>query len=264
MQPSFEKDSPRVIGDSLPIATKSYAHLESRSRTRPEIRKHHYEFLRVYCEFKLCDDFLHECCELNHVMLVTEGWVSLFKIICIPHHAVIRDASIARLRVVLDASDKIRDDTSLGDHLLIGAKLQRVLPFTTIRWRPWRSVHTANISGMFLQILVDPAISMDAASTEKVAAETRQLIVLYLDCVDKQKNTLQKRIAFEVQRVNSVEHYYRSRFIKPPWRAIVRYKLCQLLRWQLVQTMQEQIWRSWSKDYLHCKIVVKAIIECTG
>jgi len=32
---------------------------------------------------------------------------------------------------------------------------------------------------------------------------------------------------------------------------VVRYKLCQILRWQLVQTMQEQIWRSWSKDYLH-------------
>jgi len=36
------------------------------------------------------------------------------------------------------------------------------------------------------QILVDPAISMDAAITEKVAAETRQLIVLHLDCIDKE------------------------------------------------------------------------------
>jgi len=98
----------------------------------------------------------------------------------------IRDASIAKLRVILDASSKMRDDTSLGDHLLIGAKLQQVLPFTIIRWRPWCSVHTANISGMFLQILVDPAISMDAAITEKVAAETRQLIVLHLDCADKE------------------------------------------------------------------------------
>jgi len=153
MQSSFSKDSPRVNADSLPIAI-SYARLESRSRTRPEIRKHYYEFLREYRELKPCDDFLHEYCELNHVELVTEGRVSLFKIVCIQHHAVTRDASIARLRVVLDASGKMRDDTSLGDHLLIGAKLQRVLPFTRIRWRPWRSVHTANISGMLLQILI--------------------------------------------------------------------------------------------------------------
>jgi len=132
MQPSFEKDSPGVIGDSLPIATNSYARLKSGSRTQPEIRKHYYEFLREYCELKLCDDFLHECCELNHVELVT-GRVSLFKIVCIQHHAVIRGASIVRLRVVLDASGKMRDDTSLGDHLLIGARLQRILPFTTIR-----------------------------------------------------------------------------------------------------------------------------------
>jgi len=225
-----------------------------------------------------------------------------------------RDASIARLRVVLDASGKMRDDTSLSDHLLIGAQLQRILPFTTIRWRPWRSVHTATISGMFLQNLVDPAISMDAASTEKVAAETRQLIVLYLDCIDNELShrysiwiqlvriiiyvrqslegnlkrqrpfqaaiivirfniergrviwvparltTLfstvvecvdEKRISLEVHRVNSVERYYKSRFINPPWRAVVRHKLCQLLRWQLVQAMQERIWRSWSKDFLH-------------
>jgi len=133
MRPSFKKDSPRDIGDSLPIATKSYARLESRSRTRPEIRKQYIEFFREYCELKLCDDFLHECCELNHVELVTEERVSLFKTICIQHHAMIRDASIAKLRVVLDASDKMRDDTSLRDHLLIGAKLQRVLPFTIIR-----------------------------------------------------------------------------------------------------------------------------------
>jgi len=174
-------------------------------------------------------------------------------------------------------------------------------------------------------MLVDPAISM-YASTEKIAAETRQLIVLHLDRIDNELShryanwtrlvritiyvrqslgnlkrqrpsqaaiivirfkiergrviwvparltTLfstvvecvdETRTSFEVHRVNSVERYYRSRFINPPWRAVVRYKLCQLLRWQLVQAMQERIWRSWSKDYLHCKIVAKAIIECTG
>jgi len=46
---------------------------------------------------------------LDHVELVTEGRVSLFQIVCI--HAVIRGAGIARLRVVLDASGKMRDDT---------------------------------------------------------------------------------------------------------------------------------------------------------
>jgi len=45
----------------------------------------------------------------------------------------IRDANIAKLRVVFGASSKTRDGTSLGDHLLIGTKLQRVLPSTIVR-----------------------------------------------------------------------------------------------------------------------------------
>jgi len=38
---------------------------------------------------------------------------------------------------------------------------------------------------MFRQILVDSAISMDAAITEKIAAEARQPTVLHVDCVSK-------------------------------------------------------------------------------
>jgi len=64
-----------------------------------------------------------------------------------------------------------------------------------------------------------------------------------IECVDEKRT--------EVQRVKSVERYNRRKFIAPSWRAVARYKLCQILRWQLVQAMQEQIWRSSSKDYLH-------------
>jgi len=33
--------------------------------------------------------------------------------------------------------------------------------------------------------------------------------------------------------------------------SVLEIKANRLSRWQLVQIMQEQIWRSWSKDYLH-------------
>jgi len=101
---------PVNLGDSLPIATKLYARKESRLRSRPEIHEQYNEFLREYCE-------------LDHVELVTKGRVSLFKSVCIQHYAMIRNANIAKLRVVFGASSKTRDGTSLGDHLLIGTKL---------------------------------------------------------------------------------------------------------------------------------------------
>jgi len=179
MRLSFKTDSPKDIGDSLPIANTLHARKKSRLRSRPEISKQHNELLREYREPKLYDDFLHEYCELNHEELVTKKWVSLFKTVCNQHSAIIRDASIAKLRIVFGVSSKTRDGTSLGDHLLVGPKLQQDLPLTTIRWRQWQCVYVADIAERFRQILIDPAI------TKKVAAEARQLTVLDLDCVSK-------------------------------------------------------------------------------
>jgi len=179
MRLSFKTDSPKDIGDSLPIANTLHARKKSRLRSRSEIRKRYDEFLREYREPELYDDFLHEHCDLNHEDLMTKRWVSLFKTICSQHFAIIRDASIAKLRVVCSASSKMRDDTSLGDHLLVGPKLQRDLPITTIRRRQRRWVYVADIAERFRQILIDPAI------TKGVATEARQLTVLYSDCVSK-------------------------------------------------------------------------------
>jgi len=36
-----------------------------------------------------------------------------------------------------------------------------------------------------------------------------------------------------------------------PEESVLEVNANRLSRWQLVQAMQEQIWRSWSKDYLH-------------
>jgi len=71
--------------------------------------------------------------KLNHVELMTEGRVPLFKPVYIPHPAVIRDASTAKLRVVFGASCKTRDGILLNDHLLIGLKLQQDLLSIIVR-----------------------------------------------------------------------------------------------------------------------------------
>jgi len=95
----------------------------------------------------------------------------------------IRDVNAVKLRVVFGTSCETRDGTSLSDHLLIDPKLQQDLPLMIVRWRQGHYVHT-EIARMFWKILVDPAISMDAAITEKIAAEAGQP-VLYVDCMGK-------------------------------------------------------------------------------
>jgi len=141
---SFKTGPPIDIVDSLQIATTLYARMQSRLQSQPEI-------------FKQYDDFLHEYLELGHMESVTEGATTLFKLVYIPHHAIIRDSSsTTKLRVVFNASCKTRNGNSLNDHLLIGPKLQQDLPAIIVRWRQWRYVYTADITKMFRQILIKP------------------------------------------------------------------------------------------------------------
>jgi len=58
-----------------------------------------------------------------------------------------------------------------------------------------------------------------------------------VECVDEE------RTDSEVRSVRSVERYDGWRFVTPSWWAVAKYPLCQISRWQLVQAMQEQIWR---------------------
>jgi len=127
------------INDSLQIAIALYARTEVRLQSRLEISRLYHDFFRAYLE-------------LGHMEPVTEK-VSV-RTIYIPHHAVIRElSSSTKLRVVLNASCKIRNGTSLNDHLLVGPKLQQDLPAIVARWRQWRYVYTTK---MFHQILVHP------------------------------------------------------------------------------------------------------------
>jgi len=81
-----------------------------------------------------------------------------------------------------------------------------------------------------------------------------------VECVDEE------RTDSEVRSVRSVERYDGWRFVTPSWWAVAKYPLCQISRWQLVQAMQEQIWRilvarlfalfanSWSEPQLECAV----------
>jgi len=171
------------ISNSLPIATALYARKESRSR--PEIRKQYNECLREYRELEQYDDFLHEHRELGHV---TKRRVSLFSSVSsILLWFAMSESSNYALSLML----QVRRATAL--RLAISCwsdrSCSRICRPQLFGGGHGHSVHVADISRMFLQMLVDPAISIDATITEKIAAEARQLTVLHLDCISKRELT---------------------------------------------------------------------------
>lgn len=62
-----------------------------------------------------------------------------------------------RLRVVFDASCKMRNGVSLNDALLVGPVIQQDLFSILIRFRSFEYVVTADIAKMYRQIMIDEA-----------------------------------------------------------------------------------------------------------
>jgi hypothetical protein len=130
----FKAGPPIDIGDFLQLAT---ARTESRLQSRPEISSPYHDFLREYLK-------------LGYMEPVSEKISPVYEPVYIPHYAVIKESSsTTKLRVVFNASCRIRNGTTLNDHLLVGPKLQQDLPAIIARWRQWRYVYTADIAKMF-------------------------------------------------------------------------------------------------------------------
>ncbi|XP_029167680.1 uncharacterized protein LOC114938093 [Nylanderia fulva] len=133
----FKHDPPIDIGESLSIVRSLYNRMERKLRNRSEIYSQYNEFLAEYES-------------LGHMTRVNELEKTKFLPVYIPHHPVLRETSCTtKLRVVFNASCKMRNATTLNDYLLIGPKLQQDLSAVLSRWRKWRHVYTADIAKMF-------------------------------------------------------------------------------------------------------------------
>ena len=74
-----------------------------------------------------------------------------------PHHAVVKDSSnTTRVRPVFNASAKNCDGLSLNSILMTGPNLLPDIVMTLVRWRLYQFAFVADISKMYLNILLDP------------------------------------------------------------------------------------------------------------
>lgn len=110
------------------------------------------KFARNYEYFQQYQQFIDEYRSLGH-MIETNEQADVVNYL--PHHAVFKDSSTTKIRVVFDASRKSTNGKSLNDNLMIGPTMQNDMSTTMMRWRKHRIAFTADIEKMYRQILVD-------------------------------------------------------------------------------------------------------------
>lgn len=137
--PFRNNDDVPDIGESRNNAIATLLQLEKRFHKQPEL----------FAQYKA---FIDEYISLGHMKIATDkpnGMVNY-----LPHHAVFKDSSTTKLRVVFDASRKTSNKKSLNDNLAIGPILQTDMTSLLIKWRKHRIVFTADIEKMYRQILI--------------------------------------------------------------------------------------------------------------
>lgn len=130
-----------VLGDSRKIAIATLLHLEKRFEKNPSLKAEYVKFMNEYIN-------------LGHMELANcdQRTASYF----LPHHAVLKESTTTKLRVVFNASQKTSNGLSLNDQLAIGKTYQRDILAILIDWRFNRFAATSDIEKMYRQILVNP------------------------------------------------------------------------------------------------------------
>lgn len=136
----MNKDHPDFLGESRPAAISCLLQMEKRFEKNAELKK-------------LYVDFMQEYLDLKHM---EESKQTTSCIYYLPHHAVLKDSTTTKLRVVYNGSRKTSNGYSLNDRLLVGPKLQPDLDEILLRWQLYPYVFSADIEKMYRQIWIDP------------------------------------------------------------------------------------------------------------
>ncbi|XP_055714258.1 uncharacterized protein LOC129808506 [Phlebotomus papatasi] len=140
------REGPELLGHSRPQAISQLLALERQFEKKPQLKALYSDVMKDYME---------------------RGWLELvppeeFKspAYYMPHHGVLKESSTTtKLRVVYNASAKTSSGHSLNDLLLIGPSVQPDIAIILLQFRLAPFAMTADISKMYLQVLLDPSDS---------------------------------------------------------------------------------------------------------
>lgn len=139
--PFINNNLPKFENSKLPALRRFYS-LERRLISNLELYKE-------YCQI------IQEYLDSGHMQLVSTRDDNAYYL---PHHCVFKpDSTSTRVRIVFDASSKDSNNLSLNDTLMTGPKLQRDISSILLNFRLYSVVMTADIKGMYRQILINSA-----------------------------------------------------------------------------------------------------------
>ncbi|GFV89375.1 DUF1758 domain-containing protein [Trichonephila clavipes] len=133
--------SPSKLGDSRESAIQRFKSLEHSLIKKPAI----------YSQYR---DFMQEYLTLGHMELVPKNDYAKRETYYLPHHAVLRDSSITKLRVVFNASAKSTSGYSLNDILIVGPRVQRDVYPILLSFRTFQIAVCADLEKIFRQIRI--------------------------------------------------------------------------------------------------------------
>ncbi|XP_023289533.1 uncharacterized protein LOC111674265, partial [Orussus abietinus] len=139
------KSAPTQLGNSRSNALRMLYRLSKRLTSNPQYQDSYTNFLTEYES-------------LRHMQLVPPSDPEPTLTYYLPHHGVLRDASLTtKLRVVFNGSSRTSTGVSLNDLLHTGAELQTELLDVITWFRQFRYVFSSNIEKMYRQIQVHPS-----------------------------------------------------------------------------------------------------------
>lgn len=127
------------IGESRNMAIATFLQMERKFQKQPEF----------FADYK---KFIDEYISLGHMTLADDNCTN--QVNYLPHHAVLKESTTTKLRVVFDASRKTTNQKSLNDSMAIGPLLQTDMISLITKWRKHAIAFTADIEKMYRQILV--------------------------------------------------------------------------------------------------------------
>ena len=136
------KPEVRTLGDSRKMAEKRLYSIERKLSRNVGLRREYVAFMQEYQD-------LGHMTRIAGSRETTSGYY-------LPHHAVFKQTSTTKLRVVFDGSAQTTAGLSVNEVQKIGPTVQDTLLAIALRFRRHRYVLSADVEKMYRQILIAP------------------------------------------------------------------------------------------------------------
>lgn len=137
------KTNPPDLKTNRDNAVRAFNKLERNLNKNANLKRDYIQFMREYQS-------------LGHMEEVPYHQLNSSECTYLPHHAVLKDSTTTKLRVVFNASFRTGEEKSLNDNLMAGPTIQPELFVILMRFRTYKYVLNGDITKMYRMIQIHP------------------------------------------------------------------------------------------------------------